>query len=137
MSLALVERKRHELTGGSVRHTGHTAHEVRTRHRDVTHDLEGTGNARRLVAMNNANQGNGNATDKKLDSIQDRVKGLVDQGHEKVDQIKSRVIDVKDQAVSRGNAFLDRATEYIRANPLKAVGIAFGAGYIGMRLFRR
>lgn len=89
------------------------------------------------VAMNNANQGNGNASDNKIGSIQDRVKGLVDQGHEKVDQIKSRVIDAKDQAVTRGNALLDRATEYIRANPLKAVGIAFGAGYIGMRLFRR
>jgi ElaB/YqjD/DUF883 family membrane-anchored ribosome-binding protein len=86
--------------------------------------------------MNNANQGNGNA-DNKLGAIQDRVKGLVDQGHEKVDQIKSRVMDAKDQAVTRGSAVLDRATDFIRANPLKAVGIAFGAGYIGMRLFRR
>lgn len=80
--------------------------------------------------MNNANRGNGN-------TIQDRVKGLVDQGHEKVDQIKTRVIDVKERAVSRGNVLLDRATEFIQANPLKAVGIAFGVGYIAMRLFRR
>ena len=87
--------------------------------------------------MNNGNQGNGNATDKTLGSIQDRVKGLVDQGHEKVDQIKTKVIDVKDQAVTRGNALLDRATDFIRTNPLKSVGIAFGVGYLGMRLFRR
>jgi ElaB/YqjD/DUF883 family membrane-anchored ribosome-binding protein len=125
--LALDERMRHK---SRVQHSESTAHEVRTRHRWFTRNEEGTANARREVAMNNANQGNGN-------SIQDRVKVIVDQGHEKVDQIKSRVVDVKDQAVNRGNLMLDRATEYIRANPLKAVGIAFGAGYIGMRLFRR
>jgi ElaB/YqjD/DUF883 family membrane-anchored ribosome-binding protein len=87
--------------------------------------------------MNNSNKGNGNVMDDKLGHIKESVKGLVDQGHEKVDQIKTRVIDVKDQAVTRGNAFLDRATDFIKANPLKAVGVAFGVGYIGMRLFRR
>jgi len=86
--------------------------------------------------MNNGNN-NGNTMDEKLGSIKDSVKGLVDQGQEKVDQIKTRVIDVKDQAVSRGNAYLDRATDYIQTNPLKSVGIAFGVGYIAMRLFRR
>jgi hypothetical protein len=25
----------------------------------------------------------------------------------------------------------------IKAHPIKAIGIAFGAGYVGMRLFRR
>jgi len=28
-------------------------------------------------------------------------------------------------------------TDLIKAHPLKAVGIAFGAGYLGMRLLRR
>jgi len=87
--------------------------------------------------MNNGSSGNGNTMDDKLGSLKDSVKGLVDQGQEKVDQIKHKVIDVKDQAVTRGNAILDRTTDFIRANPLKAVGIAFGVGYIGMRLFRR
>ena len=75
--------------------------------------------------------------DEKIDSLKETVKGLVDQGAQKVDAIKSRVADVKDQAVTRGSDVLDRATTLIKAHPIKAVAIAFAAGYIGMRLFRR
>ena len=85
--------------------------------------------------MNNGN--NGSAAGEKLGHLKDKVRGLVDQGEEKVDALKHKVIDVKDQAVTRGSAVLDRAESFIKANPLKAVGIAFGIGYIGMRLFRR
>ena len=87
--------------------------------------------------MNNGNNGSANTSSDKLGAIKDKVKGLVDQGEEKVDALKHKVIDVKDQAVTRGSAVLDKAETFIRANPLKAVGIAFGVGYIGMRLFRR
>jgi ElaB/YqjD/DUF883 family membrane-anchored ribosome-binding protein len=88
--------------------------------------------------MNNGNNGNANmGGSDKLGAIKDRVKGLVDSGEAKVDQLKHKAADVKDQAFTRGNAMLDRATDFIRTNPLKSVGIAFGVGYIGMRLFRR
>lgn len=88
--------------------------------------------------MNNGNQNNGTgAMHDKLDSIKEKARGIVDQGQEKASEIKAKVIDVKDQAVTRGNALLDRATDFIKANPLKAVGIAFGVGYVGMRLIRR
>jgi ElaB/YqjD/DUF883 family membrane-anchored ribosome-binding protein len=80
---------------------------------------------------------NGTGMDSLKDNVKDNVKNLVDQGQEKVSAIKEKVIDVKDQAVTRGEAVLDRTTTFIKANPLKAVGIAFGIGYIGMRLFRR
>jgi ElaB/YqjD/DUF883 family membrane-anchored ribosome-binding protein len=86
---------------------------------------------------NPANGAGSTNLDNKLDSIKESVKGLVDQGHEKVDAIKHRVVEVKDQAMTRGNDVLDKATDLIKANPFKAVGIAFGVGYIGMRLFRR
>lgn len=79
----------------------------------------------------------GNSADSKLDSIKESVKGMVDTGHEKVDQIKTKVMDVKEQVATRGGDYLDQASDFIKANPLKAVGIAFGVGYIGMRLFRR
>lgn len=72
--------------------------------------------------------------DNKLESIKESVKGLVDENAQK---IKSRVIDAKQQAMARGNAYVDRVTDVIKAHPLQAVGIAFGVGYIGMRLFRR
>jgi ElaB/YqjD/DUF883 family membrane-anchored ribosome-binding protein len=78
-----------------------------------------------------------NSVEEKLDSIRDSVKGYVDRGAQKADQIKSKVVEVKDQAMHRGSDALDRLASMVRAHPLKAVGIAFGAGYIGMRLFRR
>jgi ElaB/YqjD/DUF883 family membrane-anchored ribosome-binding protein len=81
---------------------------------------------------------NGNQKfDQKIDTVAERVKGLVDQGADKVDQLRSRAMDVKQQAFDRGNAMVDRASTYIKANPIKSVAIAFGVGYIGMRLFRR
>ena len=78
-----------------------------------------------------------NGASARFDSIRDNVKGIVEQGQEKVHQFKDRVVDVRDQAMSKGTAFLDNASEWIKAHPLKAVGIAFGVGYLGMRLFRR
>lgn len=86
--------------------------------------------------MNNGNNGNGAVHDK-LDSIKDKAKHLVDQGQEKAAELKTKVIDVKDEAVTRGNALLDKATDFIKAHPLPSVGIAFAVGYIGMRLIRR
>lgn len=73
----------------------------------------------------------------KIDSIRDTMKGIVDQGAHTVDAVKSKVVDFKDQAFTRGSDVLDRVTELVKANPLKSVAIAFGAGYVGMRLFRR
>lgn len=76
------------------------------------------------------NKNGSTKVEERFDSIKENVKNLVDRS-------RGRVTEVKDQAVSRGNDLLSRVTEIIRANPLKAVGIAFGVGYIGMRLFRR
>jgi len=75
--------------------------------------------------------------DERLDSIKHTVKDVVDQGAQKADAIKSRMIEAKDQVMRRGNDVLDRVVEMIKAHPLKAVGIAFATGYLGMRLFRR
>lgn len=75
--------------------------------------------------------------DDKLDSLKDTMKEIVDQGAQRADALKSRVVEAKDQAVRRGGDLLDRTTSLIKDHPLKAVGIAFATGYIGMRLFRR
>jgi ElaB/YqjD/DUF883 family membrane-anchored ribosome-binding protein len=85
-----------------------------------------------------ADQGSAaHGVDEKIDSLKETVKGLVDQGAQKVDAIKTKVVEAKDQAVTRGGDVLDRMTSMIKAHPIKAVAIAFGAGYVGMRLFRR
>lgn len=77
------------------------------------------------------------SANQRLDSIKESVKGFVDRGERKVDEIRSRVVDARDQAMKSGNDLLGRVADMIRDHPLKAVGIAFGVGYVGMRLFRR
>lgn len=78
--------------------------------------------------------------DDKIDSLRDNMKGVVEQGAQKVDAFKTKVVEIKDEAVSRGGDIVSRTSELIKANPLKAVAIAFGVGYLGMlgiRLLRR
>lgn len=75
--------------------------------------------------------------DEKLDSLKTTMKDVIDQGAQKADALKSKVVEVKDQAVRRGSDLLDRTASLIKEHPLKAVGIAFATGYVGMRLFRR
>jgi ElaB/YqjD/DUF883 family membrane-anchored ribosome-binding protein len=75
-------------------------------------------------------------TDEKLDTLKGAVKGLVDQGVQKVDALKNKVVEAKQEAITRGSDILERVTDLIKAHPIKAVAIAFGAGYLGMRLFR-
>lgn len=75
--------------------------------------------------------------DERHGSIRESVKGLVDRGEQRAHALKSRVVEMTDTAKTRGSDALDRTSDFIKANPLKAVGIAFAIGYIGMRLFRR
>lgn len=75
--------------------------------------------------------------DDKLDSLKDTMKDVVDRGAQRADALKTRVVEVKDEAMRRGGDLLDRTVSLIKAHPLKAVGIAFATGYLGMRLLRR
>lgn len=86
--------------------------------------------------MSDAGAQTAQLVDEKIDAIKDTVKGYVDQGAQKVDQIRNRVVEAKDQAINRGGDMLDRATDMIKAHPIKSIAIAFAAGYVGMRLFR-
>jgi len=84
------------------------------------------------------NKQNGSTMDTdRVEDIKERVRGFVDSAEERAESIKARAIEVKDDAMTRGNALIERVTDIIKANPIKAVGVAFAAGYIGMRLFRR
>jgi len=77
------------------------------------------------------------STDEKLDTLKGAVKGLVDQGVRKVDALKNKAAEAKEEAIARGSNILERVTDLIKAHPIKAVAVAFGVGYLGMRLFRR
>lgn len=90
--------------------------------------------------MENNRNNNGNGTTAphhRLDSIKDSVKGLVDQGQHKVTAIKDKVVDLQHKAKDRGGVAVDKASDLIKAHPFAAIGIAFGVGYIAMRLVRR
>jgi ElaB/YqjD/DUF883 family membrane-anchored ribosome-binding protein len=87
--------------------------------------------------MNSRNNPNGTTAENKIDSIKDSVRGLVDQGQQKVTEVKNKVMDVQQRVRSQGGMYLDKSTEWIKAHPMAAVGIAFGIGYFAMRLVRR
>jgi ElaB/YqjD/DUF883 family membrane-anchored ribosome-binding protein len=90
-----------------------------------------------MTDTNTASANTASKIDEKIDSLRDGMKGLVDQGAQKVETLKTKVGEVTDQALHRSSDLLARTTDLIKAHPLKAIGIAFGAGYLGMRLFRR
>ena len=64
--------------------------------------------------------------DEKLDNLRNGVKHLVDAGTD-------RASDLKDIGISQ----MDRLEKLVKKHPFAAIGIAFGVGYIAMRVFRR
>jgi ElaB/YqjD/DUF883 family membrane-anchored ribosome-binding protein len=64
--------------------------------------------------------------DARLDSLKDSVKDLLDAGSE-------RASNFKDSALTGAN----KVGGLIKAHPVAAVAIAFGVGYLVMRMIRR
>jgi ElaB/YqjD/DUF883 family membrane-anchored ribosome-binding protein len=71
---------------------------------------------------------------KTADSIAESVQTLVDQGAETLDTIKARVAEATDGARTRGAQLVDRTSELVTAHPIKSLAIAFGLGYVAMRI---
>ncbi len=67
-------------------------------------------------------------------TVKESVSTLVDQGHQAVDAIKSRVTDVKDQVKDNGSQIMHATRGYVKAHPIKALGLAIGLGYVAMRI---
>jgi ElaB/YqjD/DUF883 family membrane-anchored ribosome-binding protein len=84
-------------------------------------------------------QKNGTASslENRFDSLKSSVRNLVDAGGERAGQLKEKAIDVKDSVVENGSKALDRAGVLIKENPFVAIGIAFGVGYIVVRMLRK
>ena len=95
----------------------------------------------------NKNTGNGSASpssstsnesfEDRIDHLKDSVRGLADIGSERAGDLKHKVVYAKDTAVSTVESYLGQAKKLIIANPLASVGIAFGIGYVAMRIVRR
>jgi ElaB/YqjD/DUF883 family membrane-anchored ribosome-binding protein len=68
------------------------------------------------------------------ETIKHSVQKAVHQSAEAVDSIKVRVVEITDQAKSRGSDLYGRAAAVIKAKPFQSVAIAFGVGYLAMRI---
>ncbi len=67
-------------------------------------------------------------------TVKENVTKLVDQGQQTVDSIKTRVSDVKAQVQETGSSLRHQVKDYVNENPIKAIGLAFGLGYVAMRI---
>lgn len=82
--------------------------------------------------MNNRNMTEDTAPN--LDAIKDSVQTLIDHGSEAAGDIKARVGEVAGEAREKLDVALDKAETFIGDHPLKALGLAFGVGYVAMRI---
>jgi len=69
-----------------------------------------------------------------IGSIKDSVETLLGQGSQTVDAIRSRVTEVTDDAKGKASAVYDQVVTFIKAHPGKSVALAFGLGYVAMRI---
>ena len=83
-------------------------------------------------------QKNGTSSlENRFDSLKESVRHLVDAGGERAGQLKTKAIDVKDSVVENGEVAIRKAGSLIKEHPIAAIGIAFGVGYIAVRLLRK
>jgi ElaB/YqjD/DUF883 family membrane-anchored ribosome-binding protein len=75
----------------------------------------------------------GNGTTKAHHMIDEQFASFKAKVHDAVDRAEATT----ESARSKLRAYTARATEMIKAHPLAAVGIAFGVGYVIVRLARR
>jgi ElaB/YqjD/DUF883 family membrane-anchored ribosome-binding protein len=66
-----------------------------------------------------------------------RLDALKESVAERAGAIKTRAISAKDAAVRGGGRALTQTGSLIKQHPIAAIGIAFGIGYLAMRLIRR
>lgn len=62
----------------------------------------------------------------RLDSLKESMRNLVDYGS-----------DIKDRAVDASKTGISKMGSLIKDHPIIAIGVAFGIGYLAMRVLRR
>ena len=83
-------------------------------------------------------QKNGSANlDSRIDSLKESARHLADAGKERVGQIKDRALGAKDSVVESGEEALARIKALVKEHPFAALGIAFGVGYVAIRMLRK
>ena len=72
--------------------------------------------------------------EKQLDNLRDDFASLFSAASK---MIAGNAVDAKDFVADRGSDALSAVIKSIKGRPLVAIGVAFGLGYIAMRLTRR
>lgn len=75
--------------------------------------------------------------DDRIDALAANLKHLVEQVAATAAEVKGRTIDIRQQTSAKASSLASRAARVIQDHPIAAIGIAFGAGYLVMRLVRR
>ena len=70
----------------------------------------------------------------RLDQLKESVRAMV---NERATQVKDAAADAKDAIVRKSGRAVSRVGNLIKDHPIAAIGIAFGVGYLAVRLLRR
>jgi ElaB/YqjD/DUF883 family membrane-anchored ribosome-binding protein len=73
----------------------------------------------------------------RIDALSSDLKHVVDELSSAAASLRHRAAEVGSQAASGAGSLVDRTTRAIKQHPIAAIGLAFGAGYVVMRLVRR
>lgn len=76
-------------------------------------------------------------THDRIDALKAEVESVVETVKTRAASLGDKASEMKTSAVESTTAFISKATTLIKEHPIAATGIAFGAGYLVMRLLRR
>lgn len=74
--------------------------------------------------------------DQRMDSLKDSMRDFVHSGQDKVGDLADKAKRLSSQARDTGAQALDRTRDLIKAHPIASVAMAFGFGYVMMRIAR-
>jgi hypothetical protein len=89
-----------------------------------------------MLWLSTMNKQNGGASTSGPDfaSVKESVQTLVDHGSEAAGEIKARVSEVSTEARDKAAAAYDELQKFVVEHPGKSVALAFGLGYVAMRI---
>jgi ElaB/YqjD/DUF883 family membrane-anchored ribosome-binding protein len=78
-----------------------------------------------------------NGANDPIDTLESNFKDVVEFLRSRASSVEEKVSDVKKTAAARVTSFSAKAGTAIKDHPIAVIGIAFGVGYLLMRLIRR
>jgi len=75
--------------------------------------------------------------DTRMDSLRESMRGLVGFSSERADALKERLREATDTFMEKGDTAVRRIVELVKQHPVASLGVAFGVGYLVVRIARR